>query len=364
MTGRVDVHAGPGKLGLAMSQQPDPVTADGGRARFQLERLEVNAEGELEVAGRWFGIRGRRFMRPALTMTLADGAELRALAELEHKPWAAEDGEPWIASFRTDRDPGDAVTTDLSVAPDIVVTLRGDGDGDGDGEGDSDGRRAGVTSPAPPMSRRRSSRPRPEQLERLRESLAASDRALESERSRRASTGLALEEERAESLRLRAEVARLQAELELARTAQATTAAVAAELESARREVLAAERRHDRLTREHDRTVDAHAEVRTAMHERAGALESAREALDREREQTHRLRAELAGAQEPAGPRPNGPDSSPSPSPSPSPSTARPPAVSRSAAVLDRTNWVGRVLALLFIAAVIAAVVLVIRSTI
>ena len=57
---------------------------------FDLERFEWTAETG-SVAGRWFGIRGRRFLRPTLDIEV-DGQPRRMLAVLEHKPWAAEEG--------------------------------------------------------------------------------------------------------------------------------------------------------------------------------------------------------------------------------------------------------------------------------
>ena len=75
------------------------------------------------MAGRWFGVRGRRFVRPTLTL-VHKGAAVRALADLEHKPWAAEDGEVWTAAFSVDEGLDGAREIELSVAPDIVVGLR------------------------------------------------------------------------------------------------------------------------------------------------------------------------------------------------------------------------------------------------
>ncbi len=69
-----------------------------------MERIDASTSGRVEVAGRWFGVRGRRFVRPALTISRKDG-ELRALADLEDKPWAAEDGEVWQAAFSVEAGP-------------------------------------------------------------------------------------------------------------------------------------------------------------------------------------------------------------------------------------------------------------------
>lgn len=88
---------------------------------FELERFELTDEQRVEVVGRWFGIRGRRFVRPTLIGVARDAA-WRALAELEHKPWAAEEGEPWTATFRLDEGE-DLDGAELAVAPDIAVDL-------------------------------------------------------------------------------------------------------------------------------------------------------------------------------------------------------------------------------------------------
>ena len=88
------------------SQTTEPTTAGPERIAFEVERLEQADGGRVEVEGRWFGVRGRRFVRPTLTL-LVDGAEQRYLADLEQKPWAAEDGEhEETMPFRGVRRPG------------------------------------------------------------------------------------------------------------------------------------------------------------------------------------------------------------------------------------------------------------------
>ena len=89
---------------------------------FEVERFEWAAAGRLEVTGRWFGLRGHRFMRPAL-MVESGGDRRRLLAVLEHKPWAAEEGEPWVAAFGWDGEPVDIEAAELSVAPSVAVEL-------------------------------------------------------------------------------------------------------------------------------------------------------------------------------------------------------------------------------------------------
>jgi hypothetical protein len=87
---------------------------------FELDRFVAEDE-RLEVIGRWVGVRGRRFVRPSLS-AVVDGHSKRALAELEHKPWAAEDGD-WMAAFRWSG-PVDGIDDfELAVAPDLAVRL-------------------------------------------------------------------------------------------------------------------------------------------------------------------------------------------------------------------------------------------------
>ncbi len=91
-------------------------------ASFDVERFELAGDACLQVRGRWSGVRGRRFMRPALT-AVVDGHEQRILAVLDHKPWNAEDGEPWVAAFPCPADPGALAQAELTVAPDVTVPL-------------------------------------------------------------------------------------------------------------------------------------------------------------------------------------------------------------------------------------------------
>ena len=89
---------------------------------FELDRFEMADGDRFEVNGRWFGVRGRRFMRPSLTL-VADEEQRRLLADLEHKPWAAEDGQPWEAKFPYDEADAGWVEAELNVAPDITIRL-------------------------------------------------------------------------------------------------------------------------------------------------------------------------------------------------------------------------------------------------
>lgn len=96
-----------------------------GGIEFALDSFDVVDE-QLVVAGRWFGITGRRFVRPVLQ---APG-QRRVIALLDHKPWPADDGAPWLAAFPYDGYRGRAR---LQVAPDIAVELPAAGPEAGDG---------------------------------------------------------------------------------------------------------------------------------------------------------------------------------------------------------------------------------------
>jgi hypothetical protein len=197
---------------------------------FALERFECTADGRLEVVGRWSGVRGRRFIRPSLSLG-RDGGQRRLLAELEHKPWAADDDELWRAAFRVDREVAEKVgVAELSVAPDITVEL-----------------------PAPraqnaPKGRRRArdggpaSRPRPQPAQTIPAHPPTLGRARDREEPD--ISGLVAERDAAIAARAEAiaECARLRAGLTDAQSAlERAEAALAAAL--AQRETAAAERR-------------------------------------------------------------------------------------------------------------------------
>jgi hypothetical protein len=100
----------------------EPARVGTGEIAFELERFEFKGDDRIEISGRWFGVRGRRFIRPTLTMA-TDGRGARALADLEHKPWAAEDGQLWHAAFACELEGETALEVELNVAPDITITL-------------------------------------------------------------------------------------------------------------------------------------------------------------------------------------------------------------------------------------------------
>ena len=104
--------------GAGMATITDSTATD---PSFVVERFAA-AGDRLEVAGHWRGVRGRRFVRPVLW--LHDGESRRRLvAVLDHKPWAAGDGEPWFAAFKWDGGKLDAERAELEVGRELVVDL-------------------------------------------------------------------------------------------------------------------------------------------------------------------------------------------------------------------------------------------------
>src|SRR5918999_2312548 len=104
-----------------MAVSRDPAAAAPPGVSFEVERFAW-ADGRLEITGRWYGIRGRRFLRPTLDVEV-DGAPRRMLAVLEHKPWAADDGEEWVAAFDWTGEPVELAVAELAVAPELAVEL-------------------------------------------------------------------------------------------------------------------------------------------------------------------------------------------------------------------------------------------------
>ena len=106
-----------------MTRTTEPPTELG----FELERFEFTAADRLEVTGRWFGVRGRRFVRPVMNLRV-DGRRRRLIALLDHKPWAADAEGPWIAAFAWRGEHAKITNTRLEVAPDVVLELPPPGD--------------------------------------------------------------------------------------------------------------------------------------------------------------------------------------------------------------------------------------------
>src|SRR5918992_3892257 len=103
-----------------MSVSREQTTVPAG-VSFEVDRFAW-VDGRLEVTGRWYGIRGRRFLRPTLDVEV-EGSPRRMLAVLEHKPWAADDGEEWMAAFEWNGDPVALAVAELAVAPELSVVL-------------------------------------------------------------------------------------------------------------------------------------------------------------------------------------------------------------------------------------------------
>ncbi len=105
----------------------EPVEGGTGEIAFELERYEFKGDDRVEISGRWSGVRGRRFIRPTLTV-MTGGRGSRSLADLEHKPWAPEEGKLWMAAFSCTLEDASALEAELNVAPDITITLPAMGD--------------------------------------------------------------------------------------------------------------------------------------------------------------------------------------------------------------------------------------------
>ncbi len=117
---------------------------------FELERFERTSEDRIEISGRWYGLRGRRFVRPVLNLPTVGGSRRRAIALLEHKPWAADDGQTWLAAFAWPQGAGDVEGAELEVGPGLIVDLPAPG-----GKPGSTGRVSALRPHAPaPMARR------------------------------------------------------------------------------------------------------------------------------------------------------------------------------------------------------------------
>jgi hypothetical protein len=99
-----------------------PPTGVSGSAVLEIDRFEWVTPDRIEIVGTWTGLRGRRFIRPTLILK-GEGDPKRLLAVLDHKPWAAEHGEEWIAAFPWRGDPVGFESATLHVASGIDVEL-------------------------------------------------------------------------------------------------------------------------------------------------------------------------------------------------------------------------------------------------
>ena len=241
---------------------------------FEVERFEWVNGDRLEVTGRWYGLRGHRFVRPVLVVQAAD-EQRRMLAVLDHKPWAAEDGDEWIAAFPWEGEPLELTAAELAVAPSLAVDLPVPrvpgqrGTAPAGSEGPLHARRGSVEPKAKPKPRRKPAAAAPP------DPPPASPA-------------------RAESV-THEEVAALRAQLA---SEQASVRRLAAQLEEAHQGLAAARAAaddHDALAGERDAAIAARDEARAnanldhdaiieerdqAVHERAAALYARDEALD------------------------------------------------------------------------------------
>jgi len=106
---------------MAGDQSATPWAQAGGLT-FEVDRFDWAAPDRIEVVGRWYGLRGHRFMRPVLDVTAGDDRR-RLLALLEHKPWVAQEGEEWVAAFPWKGEPLDFDDAELALAPSIAVLV-------------------------------------------------------------------------------------------------------------------------------------------------------------------------------------------------------------------------------------------------
>ena len=106
---------------MTAGSKPDADAGPPG-AVFEVERFDWTPDDRLELAGRWFGVRGRRFVRPTLEMR-GEGFLRRTLAVLEHKPWAVQDGQPWVCAFPCKGEPLPVTAAELAVSPSLSVAL-------------------------------------------------------------------------------------------------------------------------------------------------------------------------------------------------------------------------------------------------
>jgi len=257
----------------------DPVaTARGSedaRIEFALDSFDV-AEGRLVVAGRWYGVTGRRFVRPVLQV---DGAR-RLIAVLDHKPWPAVEGAEWLAAFPHD---GPAGPSRLQVAPDIAVELPPAGPEAGDGRPRL-ARLARVVEPPPKPKPRAKAKPKakPKREPARRQSAEREpiDAELEDMRKRKDDARAETERLRSELDQTKREVERLSEEL---RHAHTDTDRLRTEVSHARAELNTVKAGQDQ-TQAKARSVEADAaRLRTDAQRARAERDAARAELERAR---------------------------------------------------------------------------------
>jgi len=264
---------------------------------FELERFQWSGPERLEVEGRWFGVRGRRFVRPVLTVQVG-GRRRRLLALLEHKPWQADETESWIAAFPWEGSKDDVGEAELEVGALTVDLPPPGGSKRHRSKPASAGEPPARVEPAPPAGAEAGDR-RPAAAEtrhQLERDLAGARAELGRLRQRH--------EEESRELRAAASHATEQLEALSARAASATERAEQAtgEATSLREEL---QRERDGQGAELDRLRASEAEARADAGRRgdevaaaAAEAERQREAAGATSEELERLRAAAAEAEQ------------------------------------------------------------------
>ena len=307
---------------------------------FELDRFQWSDDDRLELEGRWFGVRGRRFVRPVLTVRVAGGRR-RLLAVLEHKPWAADEGAAWIAAFPWEGSHEDVGDAELEVGA-LTVDLPPPGGAEQPGNRRKAETSAPLTNladrkPGQPQATKVVAPPEPggepvlraagESRQQLERDLASARAELGRTRARheeelraaraeaRAATGRveALEARAGESEQraglLEDEARRLREELQTARESQGDQLTRMGAAEAEARAELARERERadevggeasrlraaaedaDRLQEERDGTVMALEELREKHEEALAEISKLRQAVRRSAAEAERLRA-------------------------------------------------------------------------
>ena len=258
-----------------------------GRVAFELDRFELVGGEACEVHGRWFGVRGRRFMRPALTLVVG-GRPVRLLADLAHKPWAAEDGEPWQAVFPCDLDGAEVEEAELTVGSDVTIALPPPQGGRGAGKRRPAGQRSATSRPARRLEpgRSRSHRATAKAPADLAEELGK-------ERSARQRLERQLQRTEADLVLANSRVRELGGEIQQLAGERDTALAASDQIHAAAE---ALQRERDRIAGERDAALAARraaeTEIGQARRERDEALQAARAAAEaRERALAERAQA-------------------------------------------------------------------------
>ena len=265
-----------------MARERAPVSeVVSGEVVFEVDRFEWTEHDRLEVTGRWYGLRGHRFVRPVLTAEADDGPR-RMLALLEHKPWAADDGEPWIAAFPWEGEPANIADVELAVAPSLAVDLPAP---------KAPGRRRKPAASAPRQARRAPAAPppppeEPEPPEEPKEPAAPDTAELD---ALRAELAAELDAQRARLADEQQTVRRLSAELDDARARAALDHdAVTEERDAAVRARAAAQQERDEAL---DQRSAAQFEIKAALAERDAAIAERDRAVEGHRAAVRELEA-------------------------------------------------------------------------